>query len=379
MLDLTSASARSRARHPDAWTTFSSVEAVGLFDPCPPKRKPPAPTAPKALAIPPATTRFQQHRAQQPWRHGAPAGGERSVSDRIDGFRPAGMPDRVWLEVGPLAKEWVRETGATEVDRVKRQLTAVAGLLQWAYEGGLDLRPELVLHVETIEQFVVEGRADLTNGSRGTYRSELRAVGEKVLGPASCPARQTLIGKSEPEAPYSEYDFADLLAGIRGLTTPHRRENALVLVSCGAGAGMANADITGATGADVERGDLGVAINITWGPNPRRVVVLAEWEDEVWSRAQQVGDRPLFHPGRTRVGKKDIPNFLDRLNFPTLPRLTTQRLRVTWIVHQLSAGVPVHVVAAAAGVGPGQIARYFRFMPDIEQAEADHLLRGLPT
>jgi len=379
MLDDTSASARSRARHPGAWTTFSTVETVGLFDvesKRPPQRaRDERPTVP----VPDATTKFQQHRSQQPWRDGAPAGGGRSVNDRIEAFRPTDMPERIWLEIQPLTKDWVRKTGATEVDRAKRQLTAVAGLLRWAYEGGLDLRPDLVLHVDTIEQFIVQGRPDLTDGSRTTYRSELRAVGEKVLGPATCPTRQTLIGKSEPEAPYSDHEFSDLVAGVRGLTTPHRRDNGLVLVSLAAGAGMANTDVTGATGTDVERSDSGVAVNITWGPNPRRVVVTAEWEDEVWNRAVQVGEHPMFHPGRTVVKKKDIPNFLDRLNFPTLPRLTTQRLRVTWIVRQLTAGVPVHVVAAAAGVGPAQIARYFRFMPDIDPAEADRLLRGLRT
>lgn len=361
------------------WALYEFAEQGSLF--CEPLRRRSAPCerpAAAPIAGPEAVTPFLVHRSSSVWRHGAPSLPAGDVADRINGFRPNQIDARVWLEIEPVAKAWVKAVRVDDAGRAGRMMTILSQLLAWSFIGGLDLRPELVLHVETIEQFVVEGLAGLSSGTRSTYRSELRAIGEVVLGPLSCPARQTLINQSNPERPYTDDEFSDLLAAVRGLTTPHRRENGIVVFALAGGGGCGSADIGGAVGTDVETDSSPLAINISFGPRPRRVIIHAEWEDEVRRRALEVGDHPMFHPGRTKVRAADIPNFLDRLNFGRLPRLTTQRLRITWIVRQLTAGVPVHVVAAAAGVGESQISRYFRFLPPVDPREADRLLRGQP-
>ena len=301
-----------------------------------------------------------------------------TMTDRIDHYRPEAIGADLWVEIEPIAKAWVMAAAASDLTTAPRMLTVLCKHLAWCHGIGLELRADVVLHVDTIEQFAAEGLPGKSPGSASTYRSLLRAVGETVLGPGSFPTRQRLMSGSDPEAPYTDNEVSDLLGAARGLTTPHRRDNALVVMSCGLGAGLANSDLAGLVGSDVDDSGPVVAINITFGPRPRRVVVLAEWEDEIVRRAHEVGERPMFHPARTKINAKDIPNFLDRLAFPYLPRLALQRLRVTWIVRQLTTGVPVHVVAAAAGVGPAQIARYFQFLPEVAPHDADRLLRGGP-
>lgn len=332
--------------------------------------------APVPLGRPPVTA-FQRERLLRFWREALPRAGE-TVKDRIDLYRPEAISADLWIEIEPMAKEWVTVAAASDLTTAPRMLTVLCKHLAWCHGIGLELRADVVLHVDTIEQFAAEGLPGKSPGSASTYRSLLRAVGETVLGPGSFPTRQRLMSGSDPEAPYTDNEVSDLLGAARGLTTPHRRDNALVVMSCGLGAGLANSDLAGLVGSDVDDSGPVVAINITFGPRPRRVVVLADWEDEMVRRAHEVGERPMFHPARTKINAKDIPNFLDRLAFPYLPRLALQRLRVTWIVRQLTNGVPVHVVAAAAGVGPAQIARYFQFLPEVAPHDADRLLRGGP-
>lgn len=325
------------------------------------------------------STAFLRHRLDSGWWSGSRSQWSWALMDRIGQYRPDSMSEASWREIEPIAKGWVAIAAAEDPNQAPRMLTATAMLLEWCHRSGLALQPEVVLYVDTIEQFIAEGLSGRKPGSKRTYRSLLRTVGERVLGPEACPSRQQILSRTDPERPYAAREVADLIGAVRGLTTPHRRDNGMVVLMAGLGAGLANADLAGLVGSDVDdTGDV-LAINVTFGPRRRRTVVLAEWEEEVRRRAEEVGDRPMFHPARTTIRDKDIPNFLDRLSFPYLPRLTLQRLRVTWIVHRLSAGVPVHVVAGAAGVGEQQIARYSRFLPEVSQTEADHLLRGQPT
>lgn len=322
-----------------------------------------------------ASTPFMRGRLDVFWRE--PVMGRRdSVSDLIDLYQPDSMDPALWVVIEPIAKEWVWRAAASDLRLAPRMLTALTRHLAWCHGQGLDLVAEVVLHVDTIEQCAAEGLVGMAPGSVSTYRSMLRTIGEAVLGPEACPTRQRLISKSDPEQPYSDEEVADLLGAVRGLTTPHRRDNALVIMSCGLGAGLANSDLCGLVGGDVDDSGPVVAINITFGPRQRRVPVRVEWENEIVRRAREVGDLPMFHPGRAKPRVKDIPNFLDRLSFPYLPRLGLQRLRVTWIVRQLEAGVPPHVVAASAGVGHSQISTYFRFLGPVDQIDADRLLRG---
>lgn len=298
------------------------------------------------------------------------------MGDRIDLYRPQGVSDHDWDAVGALTREQVRATGPLTPARAARLMNVVSGHLAWALRRGIELRPEVVWHVDTIEHGVVDRLGHLSSSSQATYRSELRAVGEVVLGPDSCPTRQRIISRSNPEAPYSRNEVADLLSAVRGLSTPHRRENAHILFALALGGGLANGEITSLVGTDITKDSDAVTATVAHRSRSRRVPIRADWEDAVAQRAEQVGDRPMFRPDRDLIRPLDIPKFLDSLSFPYLPRLTIVRLRVTWIVGHLAAGVPINVLASAAGVQASQVARYAEFVPTMEQTDQDRLLRG---
>lgn len=373
----TLASARSRALRPDLWALPSPTVQPTLWgkvptSPPPHRRR----VVERVLPQAEAATAFQRHRNLPVWRHGLPVSGPEPVDEAIEGFRPTGIDLRVWLEIAPFARASVRETDPSSARGAAALMSKVAQHLAWCHGMGMDMRPEVVWHVDATDHFTVEGLADHKGGTPATYRSALRTVGEAVLGPDACPARQSIQSRPDPETPYSDLEIADLLGAVRGLTTEHRRENALTIFAAGLGFGPPAADLSGLCGTDVHRDSDVVAVNISYGKRPRRAVVAAGWEDVLLDRAEQVGERPMFRPDRDRIGALDVSKFLDSLTFDHLPRLTVQRLRVTWIVGCLRRGVAIQTVAAAAGVGETQIARYFRFLDDIDPTEADRALRG---
>ncbi|MET7913199.1 hypothetical protein ABZU45_33695 [Streptomyces avermitilis] len=57
--------------------------------------------------------------------------------------------------------------------------------------------------------------------------------------------------------------------------------------------------------------------------------------------------------------------------------LQTQRLRTTWLVELLNAGIPLKVILKASGLGTlHSLSRYLVFLHDVPEAEASDLLRG---
>jgi len=78
--------------------------------------------------------------------------------------------------------------------------------------------------------------------------------------------------------------------------------------------------------------------------------VLREWEDALIDRVASMDpEKYAFRENHTTFYPNLVSNFVDR-GHPTRVRLTTQRLRATWIVRHLVAGTPVVALMDAAGV-----------------------------
>jgi hypothetical protein len=91
--------------------------------------------------------------------------------------------------------------------------------------------------------------------------------------------------------------------------------------------------------------------------------------------AADAGVGPVFNPARPTVTRNDIARFCDRLGWRDAPRLSVTRLRTGWIVEHLAAGVPLHVLADAAGVTAPNLARYAQFLTPLSPTDATTLLR----
>jgi len=238
--------------------------------------------------------------------------------------------------------------------------------------------PAVVFRSDEIERFTLMGCRHLAGGTRATYRSALRSIGEHVVGfEVACPDRAMPVAKPTPLAPYSEAEFASIIGAISGRRTPFQRNNAMALVVFGRGAGLGAGDIAGLVGTDCHRTADGTVIIGVPGARTREVPVLRRWEAEAHDIATAAGTGPVFNSTRAAITRNDIARFCERLSWRDAPGLSVSRLRITWIVEHLSAGTPVHVVAEAAGVTAPNLARYARFLDPVSPGRArDTLRRG---
>ena len=299
-----------------------------------------------------------------------------SRPDRVDAYLPLMVNPVVWAELGPVARRWAAMVPGSEL-QVVRRLKPLAQYLAWRVAGGRSCTdPSVVFRADEIDQFVSGGCGHLASGTRATYRSALRTIGEHVVGvEVACPDRTVELAKPAPLTPYSEVEFAALLGAIGGRPTGFQRDNAMVLVVFGRGAGLTAGDIAGLTGRDIHTTTGGATVVEVCGARGRRVPVLGRWETLAAHIAADAGDGPVFNPARPRATRNDIARFCDRLGWQDAPRLSVTRLRIGWIVEHLAAGTPLHVLADSAGVTAPNLARYAQFLTPLSPTDATTLLR----
>jgi hypothetical protein len=318
---------------------------------------------------------FLADRAAERWDHGQPASDGDDVSRFIIRFSPAEVPPDVWARIEGSVRDWVRRVEPEPLERARNVMNAVTQLAVWADTLGHPLESEVLLRPETIDRFVVEGCRHLSHGTRTNYRTVLRAVGRKVLSPELFPPQPVFLPRSEREPPYTAAEIADFVSWARGLPTERMRGNAMALLSLGLGAGLTTREIARVIGTDVSSDSEGVLVAVT-GQTARDVPVLRAWEEEVLSRAAEVGGRPYFLPDRTEIRRHHIPNFIEgcRRSHPA-PRLSIQRLRITWIVTQIRSGTSLQSLAPYAAVQPEQLCGYLSFVDPEDPAETRRFIR----
>ena len=253
-----------------------------------------------------------------------------------------------------------------------------AMLLAWCHSQGLDLIPEVVFHPDTVDRFVAHGCAQLSLGSQSNYRSVLYRVGASWLGPDVYPPRGLPLSASDPVEPYSDSEERALLGWVRGLPTTSMRDGAFAVLGLGLGAGLTSSETNQLRASAVESTSAGLVIGVE-GTRQRRVPVTARWEPYVREAVDAARGGLVFRPDRIGVGGSHVSRFVERLPRGDAPKLSTQRLRATWMVRHLEAGVPIDALASAAGVGPERLVRYVRSMRPVDPVSADQLLRGKST
>jgi integrase len=294
------------------------------------------------------------------WDGSQPLRPDVSVSGTINRFRPQDVPDDIWHRLEDLVRTSVTRAGPERPFVADCQMTVMAQLAVWADRIGVSLDPEVLLRPETIDRFLLEGCTRLTEGSRLNYRTHLWKVGAAVLGNSLFPPKALPLKRSEVNAPYTDQEITGFVSWSRGLPTLHMRRNAQALLAIGLGTGPQSNEIMRLLGTDIhEEGGLVIADVI--GKAARQVPVLEEWSEAVRDLARESGSRPFFAPERKRITRRDIIGFIERCSNEGPAVFNVQRLRITWIVHHLSAGTRMLFLEQMSGVGAAQLVKYLKF------------------
>jgi integrase len=245
-----------------------------------------------------------------------------------------------------FAREVVARAAPATPQRAKALLFAASRLARFGESVALELEVEVLLHASTIEWFTIGGCGGLSEATRRTLRTNLRALArslERYPEPRPAP-----LPRERAKQPYSDAEIDGYLRLAAALGSERRRVRAGALVCLGAGAGIAAAELRHVRGTDVV-GRAGGVLVIVSGRRARSVPVLPRYQELLLSAARFAGERLIC--GGREPGRRNVSDELCAAlsSDSSLPRLEPGRLRSTWLVGCAQA-IGLHAFMQAAGI-----------------------------
>lgn len=283
------------------------------------------------------------------------------------------MPAEEWNAIESFVLAVARDCDGRVPMSARVSAQFAARIARWALRGGLPLDRDVIFRRSTIGLYIQQDCASLAKTTRNTYRSRLLRMGE-VLAPEHQNDALPGMGRENAIRPYSAAEQAAWRSWAQGQRTPARRKDAKVLLALGIGAGLSGGEIAEVRYRDLTADDGGVLVHVTAG-RTRTVPVLAAWEAILVSatRSGRAPDEFVFRPDAARPAPNMINHFTQDNRHPP----STARMRTTWIVTHLTAGVPAKALLDAAGVkGFASFERCVTYLPESDPILSRSLLRG---
>ena len=290
------------------------------------------------------------------------------VAEAIERFSPRTAS----AEVAGFARELVRAACPKGLTRAEAWLFAACRLGMFCESVGLELVPEVVLCNSVIERLCHPETTAMSQPTRRTVRSNLRAITREVRpGPPS-----VALARERAKAPYSEAEIACYLSLADAQPTEGRRRRASALVCLSAGAGLVGQDLRGVCGTDVAERFGGVVVTVTAGRRPRVVPVLDRYHERLLDSSLWAADRLLI--GGTSPTRRNVttPLSASLAGGADLPRLEVGRLRATWLC-EVAEVIGLRAFMDAAGITCSQrLGDLVASLPGASEVEAVRLLGG---
>jgi hypothetical protein len=281
-----------------------------------------------------------------------------------------------------FAREVTTRLQPGTVRAARHYVTRIAPFASFWETHGLPLVVESLFTVANIDYYV-ERYVPVTHvHNRSSYASQLNQVRRLLLNQPKEQktwqgAGNRYVGASEP---FSLTDVNRMFSFAANLSTAVTRRRVKAILTFGLGCGTDSTDIRNLTGTDVTRAADGtVLVNIrVSGTRPRQVPVLARYEQAAWELAQEAGDRLLLHTTKPDaiIRPDNIISNAWVQNRSGVPQPNLLRLRATWLVDLMAAGVRLDVIGQATGVKIVQLDRYLQYLPTLPAEQAQAALRG---
>lgn len=294
-------------------------------------------------------------------------------AERLLAYRPEAVSNAMWSAIrGDVLQALVR-ADLKSGESARKSLPALLHFTSWAYTCGLLGDREDFFTPENVEAWreVAARDAHLSNGvlslgSVADHVSRLRQMGPRVNPHGNWPPKAGKVDggiRRRLRGPYTDTEVQDWRKAV--LTAPNsaRRTAAQGFMGLGFGAGLAPRELVLMTSAMVCEEPDGLWVEVP-GPRARRVPVAAPW------------NALLLHAARARASESTLLSIPDSKNglanaaaqlklFAERQVLSVRRMRTTWMVYRLRAGVDPRLVATWAGLNTlNDLPDLISFMPE---------------
>lgn len=247
------------------------------------------------------------------------------------------------------------------------RLTIILGrYVSWAHTvRGLPLAERLIFDPQVVELYIRDSvRAKkLAKASVAAYRSVLYRASE-VLLPSDDAIEGRSLGAPVMLAPYSDVEVAQFPTWARGQTTELKRKKATALMCLGLGCGLRAREINSLRRADVSD-DGHIIVSVGSDRGSRRVPMLRRYESEFRRLIdEREADDFIFGSPQRGINANAISEFVTSSAYRRV-KPNTYRMRSTWIVGRLVAGVELRTLLEAADLARlEKLGDYLSYLPE---------------
>lgn len=273
------------------------------------------------------------------------------LRQELEKYRP--RYPKHWTEIRPLVLNIVAMTQKRKHKQVQMHIRFARDFILWAWqEASCELTLEDIFTEPNVRVYLAQAPSA---GAHSAQMNRSASLAKMVL--AITGSRPTLRPREQlGPAPYSTKELAAAWSTVTSGSTPWRRTNGRRIFALAGGAGLTPLEIQ-----EVRYRDLnGTHVTVS-GEHARIAPILHEWQDELMLD----GDPDAYVvPDALREGPhaKAVGDFLGM--FPT-PRPVPRRLRSTYIVTILGAGISARDFVAVTGRdAAGALDTYRDFLPD---------------
>lgn len=272
------------------------------------------------------------------------------VSVVVASYVPARIPHDVWAGSGQFVRDCVVGLDPDSVTSAYTAIRTIAPFVAWSLRQGLPLDREKIFTPALVERYVQTECQRLVASSRGTIQSNLRRYGRALTRRAPWPPPSPGTRPKGCAAPYTDVEIDRILTVCAQQRTALRRHQMKILVALTLGAGLTPHEAWVARSGDVIE-HLGLVCVVTRGSAARIVPVTAPHDMTLWELKAAFPEGPFWGVNPSRTRRTRIHQVIDEAEIPAdCPPIVVHRLRATWVLRHLEAGVDLAGLARLAGV-----------------------------
>ncbi len=286
----------------------------------------------------------------------------------VRNYVPYAIPKDEWAPVADFTRESVLMVHPRSERHAIEAMRTISQFVAWAHREGYPLDRDRMFTPDAVERYVATAATHLAVSSRATRRSDLRRFSRQITTKAPWPPDAPQLKQRRTLVPFTEDEITRLWEVANTQSTAIRRRRFTGYLALGLGAGLHPHEMWKANAGDLETVHGFLCVRVAESRHPRVVPITAPNDEILAVFLNEPQDAPILayrprkwdrSPFHEMLRKADVP--------PGCPTITPARLRATWMVAHLSAGISMGGLMQIAGFTswrPYQPLQQFVAQPD---------------
>lgn len=294
---------------------------------------------------------------------------------RVDGYRPQGVDDDVWVAIRDTHRAAMQRCGSLSDSGFSQTMSIVTSFLVWRHSRQLDVTLSEAFTQNAIDTFCEHGLDGKEPSTRNTYRTRLTPIAVALDPNAIARPAYSTRGHQPIKPCYTAAEERAIRRAVVAHPDGVTGRKLAAVVALAAGAGLDTTDMRYLERGHIHIETTGITIDVP-GNRPRLTVVRSVYDDMLIAGIEGLSPNQMVFG--TKANRRNVLGnvFANAVVFDDTPPIDVSRLRATWLAAHMQAAVPIQIILTAAGLKSARaLVDLLPYLPDDESSTS--ILRGV--